>query len=130
MQADCLQRERTYVVIQLLQHSLIQLDDKGASVPVFQDSDLCGGPFSGHLVQRHLNTGLLACYLRDLQPAYFCREKKIKGNTTPSGVNSMRSQVSYWAAQHLQTTVTSKRNVRVQAAAEVCWHNTGLLFGK
>ncbi len=65
--ADRLQRAHTYMVIQLLQHSLIQLDDKGASVPVLQDSDLCSGPFSGHLVQGHLNTGLLACYLRDLQ---------------------------------------------------------------
>ncbi len=95
--ADCLQRARTYVVIQLLQHSLIQLDDKGAGVPVLQDGDLCSGPFSGHLVQGHLNTGLLACYLRDLQPAYHLqtKEQKRKGKTTPSGVNSMRSQVSY-----------------------------------
>ena len=65
--ADGLHSARTYVIIQLLQHSLVQLDDKGASVPVLQDSDLCSGPFSGHLVQGHLNAGLLACYLRDLQ---------------------------------------------------------------
>lgn len=74
---DRLRRARTYVVIQLLQHSLVQLDDKGAGIAVLQDSDLCSGPFSGHLVQGHLNTGLLACYLRDLQAAYHLQRKDI-----------------------------------------------------
>ena len=59
----------TYVVIQLLQHSFIHLNHKGASVSVVKNCKLSTGPLCGHLVKGHLNAAFLPSYVRRLHKA-------------------------------------------------------------
>lgn len=50
----------TYVIVQLLQHCFINLDDKGAAVSVLKHCKFSAGPLSCHFVQGHFDAALLA----------------------------------------------------------------------
>lgn len=62
----------TYVVVQLLQHSFIHLDHKGASVSVVKDCKLSTSPLCCHLVKGHLNAAFLPSYVRHLHISTVC----------------------------------------------------------
>ena len=60
--------EITYVIIQLLQDCLINLNDKGAGVSVVKHRQLSAGPLCCHLVESHLYAPLFARHIRHLLP--------------------------------------------------------------